>query len=282
MKNFGMVIDSTVYLSKKEIKDFNIIQVSLNIIDKDETYKELDIDVDFVYNKLDNGHRLTTSQPSPGEFLDAYEKQLKKGFKKVFVVCLSEPLSGTYQSANLAKNMLDNPDSVYIFKSNMAAFGNEMLALEVRKMIEEDKTEEEIITRINKLLESTNLIFTIENMISLYRSGRISKAKAAVGSVLRLKPLIQMIDGKLDLLKSPRTHKGVVEAILSRMSETTEEFKTIYVRILCHNSIEQARVLEKAIKEKFSNVKVSFNEYLGPVFSLHLGKRGYGVSWCAE
>ena len=91
-----------------------------------------------------------------------------------------------------------------------------------------------------------------------------------------------MIDGKLDLLKSPRTHKGVVEAILSRMSETTEEFKTIYVRILCHNSIEQARVLEQAIKEKFSNVKVSFNEYLGPVFSLHLGKRGYGVSWCAE
>lgn len=282
MKKFGMIIDSCVYLSKQEIKEFDLIQVSLNIIDKEETHKESDVDVDFVFDKLDSGHRLTTSQPSPGEFLDAYQKQFDKGYTKVFVICLSEPLSGTYQSANLAKNMLDNPDSVYIFNSNMAAFGNEMLALELHEMIIEGKTEEEIITRINKLLESTNLIFTIENMISLYRSGRISKVKAAVGTVLRLKPLIQMIDGKLDLLKSPRTHKGVLEAILNRMEETTKGFKTIHARVLSENSLEQAKILENAIKQKFDNVKVSFNDYLGPVFSLHLGKRGYGVSWCAE
>jgi DegV family protein with EDD domain len=282
MKKIGMIIDSTSYLSKEEIKEFDLIQVSLNIIDKDKTYKESEVDVDFVYNKLDDGHRLTTSQPSPGEFLDAYQLQFKKGYKKLFVICISEPLSGTYQSANLAKKMLDDPDSVYIFRSNMAAFGNEMLTSVLHKMIEEGKTEEYIITRINSLLETSNLIFTIENMISLYRSGRISKAKAAVGSVLRLKPLIQMIDGKLDLLKSPRTHKGVLEAILLRLEETTKGFSTIHVRILSQNSIEQARTLEEAIKAKFKNVKVSFNEYLGPVFSLHLGKRGYGVSWCAE
>lgn len=282
MKKYGIVIDSTIYLSEKEIKDYDILQVSLNIIDKEETYKESDVDNDFVYNKLDDGHRLTTSQPSPGEFLDAYEKQFNKGYKKIFVVCLSEPLSGTYQSANLAKNMLDDPDSVYIFKSNMAAFGNEMLSLEVQKMIDDNKTAEEIIIRINGLLESTNLIFTIENMISLYRSGRISKAKAAIGSVMRLKPLIQMIDGKLDLLKSVRTHKSVVETIVERIGETTNNFEKIYVRILSHNSIEQARVLEKAIKDKFQNCEITFNKYLGPVFSLHLGKRGYGVSWCAE
>lgn len=282
MKKYGMIIDSTVYLSKEEIKEFDLIQVSLNIMDKEETYKESEVDVDFVFKKLDSGNKLTTSQPSPGEFLDAYQVQFKKGYKKLFVVCLSEPLSGTYQSANLAKNMLDDPDSVYIFRSNMAAFGNEMLALELYEMIKEDKTDEYIITRINKLLESTNLIFTIENMISLYRSGRISKAKAAIGTVLRLKPLIQMIDGKLDLLKSPRTHKGVLEIILLRIEETTKGFKTIHVRVLSENSIEQAKILEEAIKAKFKNVKVSFNEYLGPVFSLHLGKRGYGVSWCAE
>ena len=282
MKKYGIIIDSTTYVSEKEINDFDISQVSLNIIDKEETYKESEVDVNFVYNKLDNGNRLTTSQPSPGEFLDAYEKQFAKGYEKLFVICISEPLSGTYQSANLAKNMLDNPDNVHIFQSNMAAFGNEMLTLELQKMIQEDKTEEEIILRINNLLKFTNLIFTIENMVSLYRSGRISKAKAAVGSVLRLKPLIQMIDGKLDLLKSPRTHKGVLEAIIEAMKKTTKGFETIHVRILSHNSLEQAKVLESKIKDQFSNVIVSFNEYLGPVFSLHLGKRGYGVSWCAE
>lgn len=282
MEKFGMIIDSVAYMSQKEIKDFDMIQVSLNIIDKEKTYKETEVDSEFVYNILDSGHRLTTSQPAPGEFLDAYEKQFEKGYKKLFVVCISEPLSGTFQSANLAKNMLDNPDSVHIFNSNMAAFGNEMVILELHKMIEEGKTEEEIITRINLLFQSANLIFTIENMVSIYRSGRISKTKAAIGTVLRLKPLIQMIEGKLNVLKSVRTHKSVLESIINRMTETTKGFDVIHVRILSHNSIEQARALENKIKEQFKNVVITFNEYLGPVFCLHLGKRGYGASWTAE
>lgn len=282
MKKYGIIIDSTVYMSEKEIKDNDIIQVSLNIIDKEETYKESDVDVDFIYNILDNGNRLTTSQPSPGEFLEAYEKHFSKGYEKLFVIVLSEPLSGTYQSANLAKNMLDNSESVHIFESNMAAFGNEMLVLELIKLIEEGKNEDVIIKEIEKLLETSNLIFTIENMISIYRSGRISKAKAAIGTVLRLKPLIQMINGKLDVLKSHRTNKAVLESLIGRIEETTKGFDIIHVRILSHNSLEQAKVLENRIKDQFKNAVISFNEYLGPVFSLHLGKRGYGVSWCGK
>ncbi len=282
MKKYGIVIDSTSYMSEKDVKDFDIIRVNLNIIDKEETYKESEVNNDFVYDKLEQGHKLTTSQPSPGEFLDAYEKQFSKGYEKIFVITISEPLSGTYQSANLAKSMLDDPNKIHIFNSKMAAFGNEMVILELNRMIEDNKTEKEIIDRIEKLNSTSNLVFTIENMISLYRSGRISKAKAAVGTVLRLKPLIQMIDGKLDLLKSARTHKSVVETIIHRIEETTVGFKTIYVRIQSKDSMEQAKVLEAAIKEKFNNVIITMNDYLGPVFSLHLGKKGYGASWCAE
>lgn len=282
MKKFGIIIDSTSYLSKVEIKDFDIISVSLNIMDKDETYKESEVNNDFVYDRLEEGHKLTTSQPSPAEFFDAYEKQLAKGYEKVFVITISEPLSGTFQSANLAKSMLDDPNKIHIFKSKMASFGNEMVILELNRMIENNKTEKEIINRIDMLYGTSNLVFTIENMISLYRSGRISKAKAAIGTVLRLKPLIQMIDGKLDLLKSARTHKSVVETIIKRIEETTEGFKSIHVRVQSKDSMDQAKVLEKAIKEKFNNVIVTMNDYLGPVFSLHLGKKGYGASWCAE
>ena len=282
MKKYGIVIDSTSYISTKEVKEFDIISVSLNIIDKEKTYKESEVNNDFVYNTLEQGHKLTTSQPSPGEFLDAYEAQLEKGYEKVFVVTISEPLSGTYQSANLAKSMLDDPNKIHIFSSNMASFGNEMVILELNKMIENNNTEKEIIARIDNLYSSSNLVFTIENMISLYRSGRISRTKAAIGSILRLKPLIQMIDGKLDLLKSARTHKSVVETIVKRIEETTQGFKTIYVRVQSKDSMEQALVLEKVIKEKFSNVVLTINDYLGPVFSLHLGKKGYGASWCAE
>lgn len=280
--NYRIVVDSTVYLSEKELQENGIKVASLNIIDKDETFKELEVDNDFVYGRLDKGHHLTTSQPSPAEFFDIYEELIKEGADKIFVVTLAPPLSGTFQSATLARTMLDEPNKVHVFESKMAAFGNEMLALELIEMINDGKSESEIIKRVNALNTESNLIFTVENLHHLSRSGRLSKAKALVGSVLRVKPLIQMVEGKLDLFKSERTHKKVVTSILNKIKETTNGASTIHVRVLSKNSMEQAKALEAKIKETFSNIKISFNEYLGPVFSLHLGTTGYGVSWCVE
>lgn len=282
MEKYTLVVDSTTYLSAEEIQEFDIQQVSLNIIDKESTFKESEVTNDFIYGRLDEGHRLTTSQPAPGEFLHVFETLFSQGFDKIFVLCLSKEVSGTYQSATLAQNMLQDPSSVYVYDSNMAAFGNEMLALQIASMIKDNATFEEIVTRMNHLIKSSNLIFTVENLISLFRSGRLSKAKAAIGTVMRIKPLIQMVGGKLDLYKSARTHKKVIHDIIERIKETTDGVKTIHVRILSKNSIEQAKLLEKEIKNIFNNVIISFNEYLGPVFSVHLGKKGYGVSWCSE
>lgn len=280
--NYRIVVDSTVYLSEAEYKKFGIKRASLNIIDKDETFKELKVDNDFVYGRLDKGHSLTTSQPSPGEFFDIYEELLKEGADKIFVVTLAPPLSGTYQSAVLARTMLEEPTKVHVFESQMAAFGNEMLVLELQKLIEDGLSELEIINKISKLNNESNLIFTVENLHHLSRSGRLSKAKALVGTVLRVKPLIQMVGGKLDLFKSERTHKKVVLSIINKIKETTKDAKVIHIRILSKNSLEQARILESKIKETFSNIKLTFNEYLGPVFSIHLGTTGYGISWSAE
>ena len=281
MKKYALVIDSTVYLLDEEIKKYDLTRVSLNIIDKEESFKELDVDVEFVYSRLDNGHVLTTSQPSPGEFLATYEELFSKGYEKIFVVCLSDQISGTYQSATLARNMLEAPKNVYVFNSGLAAFGNEMIALKVIEMIDANNSCDEIIDRINKLISQSNLIFTLESLTSLLRSGRLTKAKALIGTVLRVKPLIQMIGGKLDLFKSERTHKKVISEIIKRMKETTEGYEHIYARILEHNT-EQALFLKAAIENAFDNIKITYTDSLGPIFCLHLGKKGYGVSWCAE
>jgi len=282
MERYALVIDSTVYLSEEEISKYDITRVSLNIIDGEETFKELDVDKEFVYSRLDKGQILTTSQPSPGEFLLAYEKIFEEGYEKIFVVCLSDQISGTYQSATLARDMMDDPDKVYVFNAGLAAFGSEMISLKVIDMIRNKKEENEIIERINKLINSSNLIFTLETLQSLIRSGRLSKAKAVIGTVLRIKPLIQMVEGKLDFFKSARTHKKVTEEIIARMKETTKGYKSLYVRILGHNSTEQATALKNELEKVFKNIKITYTENLGPIFNLHLGKRGYGLSWCYE
>ncbi len=282
MEKYALVVDSTVYLSEEEIKKYDIRKVSLNIIDGEETFKESEVDNDFVYDRLGKGHVLTTSQPSPGEFLSTYEELLELGYEKVFVVCLSDQISGTYQSATLAQNMLENPNFVYVFNSGLAAFGNEMIALRIIDMINAKKDFDKIIEKINKLISSTNLIFTLESLTSLLRSGRLSRTKAAIGTVLRIKPLIQMVEGKLDLYKSARTHKKVIQEIVEAMKETTKGVSSICVRILGHNSTEQATALRNELERVFKNIKISYTENLGPIFNLHLGKKGYGLSWCSE
>lgn len=282
MKKYGLVTDSTAYFSEEDLKKFDIHRVSLNVLDKEETYKELEIDNEFVRNKLDSGHKLSTSQPAPGEFLKMYEDLLEAGYEKLFVVTLSKPLSGTYQSAILAHSMLEDPSKVHVFESKMAAFGNEMLLERIYRLMEQDLEFDEIVTQITTLNERSNLIISVENLISLFKSGRLSRTKAAIGTVMRIKPLIKMEEGKLNLFKAARSHKKVISEIIEQMKATTEGYQTLYVRVQSKNSLEQAHILLDTIKETFNNVVVTFNDYIGPVFSVHLGTKGYGVAWSWE
>ena len=282
MKKYAIVSDSTTYFKEEEFQKLGIKRASLNIIKGDETFKELKVDNDFVLKNLNDGHRLTTSQPAPGEYLDIYEELLEQGYEKIFVMVISEHLSGTYQSAKLAINMLDNPEKVHLFNSNMAAFGNEMLLLELIEMVDQEKEVDFIVERMENLLLNTGLFFSIENLTAIMRSGRLSKAKAMIGSVLHVKPIIQMVDGKLDLYKAARTHKKVLAAMIQDMEKKIHDYKTLFVRVCSYNSPEAAEQLKQSIQETFKNLKVTFSDYIGPVFNVHLGTKGYGVSWMFE
>ena len=155
MKKYALVIDSTVYLTKKQVEDNDLIVVSLNVVEGDVSKREVDVDNDYIFDRQAEGASFTTSQPSPGEFLENYEALISKGYEKVFVVCLSKNISGTYQSANLAKNMLDDSDKVYIFDTMLAAFGTEMIAEQVIKMINNDNTSDEIIKKIDNIISTS-------------------------------------------------------------------------------------------------------------------------------
>lgn len=282
MKKFAIVTDSTTYLKEEEFEKFGIKRASLNIIKQEETFRELDLDNQFVIDTFAEGISLSTSQPSPGEYLGIYEELLAEGYEKIFVLVISEHLSGTYQSALLAKKMLDDSEKIHLFKSNMAAFGNEMLILELIEMIHSGKTYETIVARIDSLIETTGLLISVEDLTAVIRSGRLSKAKAMVGKFLRVKPIIQMVDGKLDLYKAARTTKKVLAAMIDDMDGKITDFKKLFVRIISHNSPEAAEILKNTVKERFKNLEVTVTDYIGPVFNVHVGRKGYGISWMFE
>ncbi len=282
MKKFAIVIDSTFYLSKEQIEDNNISLVSLNIVDATISYREVDIDNNFIFTLQDKGGRLTTSQPAPGEFLEIFEKKLSEGYEKIFCLTLSSGLSGTYQSALLAKNMLDDPSKVYLYDTVLAAFGSEMIAVELIEMIKDNIDEKAINERMQNIISTSGEMFTVENLFSLSKGGRLSTAQAAIGTVLRIKPIIKMIDGKLDLIKKERTTRKVNNYFIENIIEDSKGFEKYTFRIMNKNSPDTALDLKQAIETQFPNSKITVTDYLGPVFTIHIGKKGYGISWFVE
>ncbi len=282
MKKYAIVIDSTVYLSQKQIEDNELKVVSLKVVEGDISKREVDVDNNYIFFRQDSGASFITSQPSPGEFLENYEELLSKGYEKIFVVLISKNLSGTFQSANLAKNMLSDPDKVYIFDTMLAAYGTEMITEQVIKMIDNNKPEKEIIDRIDKIISTSRLMFTVENLFSLVKGGRISSTSAAIGTVLRIKPIVKMIDGKLVVVNKERTHKKVHKYMIENIKEDTKGYESITFRITSHNSTESATRLKNVIEEVFPKSEIIFTDYLGPVFCIHIGRKGYGISWFSE
>ncbi|MCF7926667.1 MAG: DegV family protein [Candidatus Izimaplasma sp.] len=279
---YKIITDSTTYFTESYFEKHNISRVSLNVLEGDKTYKELEITNEFIYEKILANKKLSTSQPSPAEFLAAYEKAIDEGYDTIFVVTVSKELSGTYQSALLAKKMLDEPNKIHLFDSIMAAYGNGLLVDQLRIMVDEDRPLEYIINRFNRLNKNSNLSFTIEDLKMLMKSGRISKAKAFIGRVLRVKPILSMDEGKLHLMDSERTYKKVIETITEQIVKTTDGFEKIYLRVVSKDSLELATRLKEEIESKIKATKITFSKYIGPVFSKHLGAQGFGVAWTVE
>jgi DegV family protein with EDD domain len=282
MNKTRILIDSTVYIPQNMIKHNNITVVSLNVTDGTDTYPEVTVDNDFIWKMQDQGANWKTSQPSPGDFLEAYNKLFNEGAEKIYCVLLSKNISGTYQSALLAKNMLGNPGKVHLFDTQLAAYGTEMIAVELVDMVNNGATDQEIEERITSIISTAHQMFTVENLFSLVKGGRISTTKAAIGTVLRIKPIVEIVAGKLELVKSERTYKKIHKYFVDSIKESLKGHNSVTFYVTSQNSFDNATDVKEMLLKEFPGSKLTFTEYLGPVFSIHVGKKGYGISWFVE
>lgn len=282
MGKYAIVLDSTIYMPEDVIKENNIQVVSLNVtVEKDDTYKESEITREFVIEKRSQGFHFKTSAPGPGLYHETFENLLET-YEHVFVQTMSKELSGSYQSSLVGKKMLPNPEKVTVFDTMQSAYGNEMLVYELMEMIKDDKSVEYISERMNRLINQSKLMFTCENLFSLVAGGRLSTAKAMIGTVLRLKPIIEMIDGKLILMKTERTYKKVFSIIKQKVDETAKGFENITFYITHTNSQKSGDAMRSFIETTYPKSKIKFTDLLGPVLTVHVGDKGFGISWFWE
>jgi DegV family protein with EDD domain len=191
-----IVTDSTTEISQAEAKKLGITVVPLkSIFDGVEYLDGVDFTPEEFYEKLAAAKKLpTTSQPTPDDFEKAYRAVLDGGHQ-VIAVTLSGGISGTYQSAHIAKENCD--EGIWVIDSGTATIGLQLLVKRALQLVGEGKSAQEIVDILEKEKQSIRLYAAVDTLEYLYKGGRLTRTAAFAGKLLKLKPIVSVLHGKL-------------------------------------------------------------------------------------
>lgn len=227
-----------------------------------------------VYAALRAGEPATTSAANPEEWTTAIRPVLEKG-RDVLVMAFSSGLSTTYQSAVIAAEelMQEFPErKVLVCDTLSASLGEGLLVWYACKKRDEGLSLEELYAWVEEAKLHLCHWFTVDDLMYLKRGGRISAATAVLGTMLSVKPVLHTDDeGHLINMGKARGRKASIQALVKKMEELGEGYDNSTV-FICHGDcIEDARYLEKLVREKFPNVKDVYINYTGAVIGSHSG-----------
>ena len=140
-----------------------------------------------------------TSQPSPAEFKEIYERLFKKGYKKIISIHISSKLSGTQQAARVAKGMVARGENITIVDSKAVAMSLGYQVLEAARLAREGMSEENILSRLEQLQDRIKLYFVVNDISYLEKGGRIGRASSVIGGFLKVKPILKLENGEISV-----------------------------------------------------------------------------------
>lgn len=272
----GVVVDSTFNLNQDFVKTHHIQTVYLDIMVSNDTYRDGDLSNDQIYAFIDQNKKVSTSQPAPNRFMIAYQTLLDEGYDHVICLTVSQSLSGTYNSAILAKDMIEEKSKVTVLDTLSAICGAEYLTERLIQHIETKDTLEAVIEAYLEDRNKGSLIFTVDDLNILVKSGRLSKIQGMIGNLLKVKPILRFDQGKLSVEHKVRSTEGILNYLTSEVSKLQQKAKTV-VRITYTTTSDVAHQFHDMIKEKFDNVSVKVSGTISAVIAVHVGKAGLGI-----
>lgn len=189
-----IITDSAADFSTAELEQYHITSVPLQVIFGEDAYADgVTLTPDIFWTRLTGGENPKTSQPSPDSFLTAFEAAKEAG-DEVVCITITAALSGTMQSATIAAGMADYDGHIHIINSKVVATAEKLLVLYACRLRDEGQSAAEIAEAVKALRPRIRLYACLDTLEYLARGGRIPKAVASVGGVVRFKPLITLSD----------------------------------------------------------------------------------------
>ncbi|MFB5660605.1 DegV family protein [Alteribacillus sp. HJP-4] len=275
MPEVKIVTDSTADIPVELTKALDITVIPLKVSMGSDTYQDgVSLTPDEFYNKLETLDDLpTTSQPSPYEFETVYERIARKSDGKpadILSIHISSRMSGTVQSAEVAAASIGENINVKVIDSKRASYAIGVIVVEIAKMARDGAGLAQCEARLEQLLEETNVYFLVDTLQYLQKNGRIGKASALIGSLLKMKPVLSLNkDGEVYPYQKARGKKKAMQAISEALQKEYKE-RPVHIGVSHARAPEAGEELLKSAKETL-NVKSDVLTKIGAVIGSHTG-----------
>ena len=270
-----VVVDSTSDIPEQLAKEWDITVVPAYVVFGDKSYRDrLDISEDEVYTRLDQDSVFpTTSVPSPQDFADVYNK-LADETDEIISIHVTSRESGVYNSALLGRELVNKKCHIEVIDSLSVAMSYGILAIAAAKEAKAGASLEKVAEVVRESIPRMHLLIVLDTLKYVVRGGRLGKGYGLLGSVLRIKPLLTMRDGKLMLAGVARTRAKAIK----RLYDFVEGFPQVSdVAVSYTTSKEEAEALAEQIKADFPDIPLYFTR-VGPVLGTHTGPGAMGVA----
>ncbi|WP_277585019.1 DegV family protein [Psychrobacillus antarcticus] len=278
LKKIAWLIDSSAYLSNALKNHPDIYVIPLNIHFGVEQFVDgVDLTPDQLYDRIRNGSEsIKTSQPSAGEFAVLYEK-LSKEYESIIAIHVSKNLSGTL-SSSISGAEIAQVQVEFIDSSSLSA-GITGLVEKGLQLQEEGKSYEKIAVELREMVSKFRNFILIGNLTQLYKGGRLSSVQFYLGSLLKIKPIIQINEqGELKELDKVRSHKKAIQYLINKAVEASAKDGLQHVYIMHANAEQQANDLKDAILQQAPHLQFTVGE-ISTSLAVHAGEDTIALLW---
>jgi DegV family protein with EDD domain len=277
-KNTAIVVDSTADFPEAPRRFANWRVVPLYVRFGDESYKDyVELGPEEFYARLRSASQTpSTSQPTPGDFLSAYEEL--GGFERILSLHIAGKLSGTIESARAAARELGG-DRIRALDSQSASAAIAMIGLAIQRRLGRGTSDEEVDALVEHYRREAGLLFTVDTLEYLARGGRIGRARAWAGELLNIKPMLTIKDGEVVPVKRVRGNRKAFLEFESAFTGSTSDTPTLRVGIAHADAPERADALVEMVRRTRPAAQLELVTKLGPVVGAHAGPGTIGFFW---
>jgi DegV family protein with EDD domain len=266
----GIVTDSTADLPCEFVKQYEIEVIPLQVSIGNQSYRDgVDLSSTQFYQQLEQITDLpTTSQPALGLFVDCYQRLLKK-VDKILSIHLTEHLSGTVHTAQMAREMFPKAD-IQVIDSHSTTMGLGSIVIEAARAAQNGVRFEQLTGLVHELRERVHFLVTLDTLEFLQRGGRASKLQNFFSSLLQIKPLLKLLHGEVELVARVRSRRQSIQMLLEEFKAQVPLDSRSIISVMHTAAEKEAQKLKLILQQTFRNAEIIMNQ-AGPVLGAHVG-----------